>query len=80
MKHTFAKIIELEGHQVLVVRGWDDETGKETVTVTTLIKRFFMPSIVLGFSTKAERDKCWSEYGLEQAQAFVNQMAELMAG
>ena len=78
MKHTFAKIIELEGHQVLVVKGWDDETEKDTVIITT---RFdgVTPSITMGFGSEADADKCWSEYGPEQAQAFVNQMAELMA-
>lgn len=78
MKHTFAKIIELEGHQVLVVKGWDLETKKDTVSVTT---RFdgVTPSLTLGFDSEAAADKYLTEYGPEQAQAFVNEMAELMA-
>ncbi len=77
MKHTFAKVIELETHQVLVVKGWDDETGKDTITIST---RFdgVAPSMTLGFGSEDDADKCWSGYDTEQAQAFVKSITDMM--
>ena len=77
MKHTFAKVIELETHQVLVVKGWDYETGKDTITIST---RFdgVTPSMTLGFGSEDDADKCWSGYDTEQAQAFVKSITDMM--
>lgn len=76
MKHTFAKIIELDNHQVLVTKDFNSETDKYEVTITTHLDGV-APSATLGFATEEKAHECWNQFDQDQAEAFVHQMNDV---
>lgn len=76
-KITFCKIIELENHQVLIMKATDPDDYQFLVNVTTDFEDV-RPSIGMGFDDEAKRDKCFEDYNEEQAKKFIETMKEML--
>ncbi len=73
---VFAKIINTPTHQVLVTKDFG-EGGTYVVEVKTSFPLVY-PSILLGFDTREKRDKCFDEYDEAMADAFIQQVIEVI--
>lgn len=73
MKQTFFRIMELEGHQVLVSKDFNNEGEKNGDLVRI---EFFIEGVkvsnTLGFSTIDKRDNAFEKISNDLAQAYVD--------
>lgn len=77
MKEVFAKIIELESCQVLVYTEYEGEDDLYKLVEMTMFDGL-QPSIKMGFKSEESCQKVFTEYGKEQAEAFVKEMKSLV--
>lgn len=77
MKEVFTKIIELETCQVLVYTEYECDDDLYKLVETTNFDGV-QPSIKMGFESYEVCQKAFSEYGKEQAEAFVKEMKSLV--
>ena len=73
---SFCKIIDLPlGEQVLVMKSYDDEEGKEILQLFTDFDGS-IASVKLGFINEKKRDNSFDEYWLDNAIEFRNSVAQ----
>ena len=75
-KIQFAKIFELETHQVLITKDFEDDIFK--VNQTTDLDGC-VPTLALGFDNEDKRDKCFDDYTEENAKKFLETIFKMLA-
>jgi hypothetical protein len=76
MKNQFAKLFELDNHQVLVTKNYDqDETGKDVflMEVSTSLNSI-QPTMKAHYPTEEKRDQQFEKYDKHNAQKFLEHM------
>lgn len=77
MKNQFAKLFDLEDHQVLITKDEDEDAKEFSITQTTQIDGCD-PSASLFFTNQDIRDSAFDSYNKEAAQRFLDSMIELL--
>ena len=73
--NIFAKIFEVENHQVLIMK---DET-EDTYDVTQIVDlEEVRPVMTMGFETKEKRDDCFDKYSQKDAENFYNVILKML--
>jgi hypothetical protein len=72
----FAKILEVDNHQVLIVKEYDDEDDAYKVNQTTE-KEGVRITMAFGFTDKHSCDDCFSKYSDENARKFLESLTSL---
>lgn len=79
MKEVHFRIFELQSHQVLITKDFDDdEDSKPLITVT-----FFLDNVKVtqkaGYANEEDRDKNFIAFNDEKAQIFLNATMKMLA-
>lgn len=77
MKEVFFKIIELENHQVLLTKDFDEEDENPIISVTFFIEGCKIVNR-LGYDNEEQRDKVFLEFKDELAQILVDNILKMM--
>lgn len=73
----FAKILEVDNHQILVVKEYDGEENSYKVNQTTE-KNGMRITMAFGFTDKNACDDCFSKYSDENARKFLENLTSLL--
>lgn len=76
--NKFARLFELDDHQVLLMKDYDDEEEKFYVSQTTWIDSISY-SMRLGMKNEESRDKYFDKYNEEEAKRYVTSVTNLLA-
>lgn len=74
-KVVFAKIFELEKHQVLITKEYEDD--KFRINQTTDIDSC-VPTLALIFDNEEKRDQCFEDYTKDNAIKFVENVVKML--
>lgn len=77
-KIIFAKIFELDEHQVLITKEYEPEDDSFKVVQTTDFEDV-RPAVAWVFKDESVRDKCFDDYKESQAKEFVKSIQEMLA-
>lgn len=75
-KIQFAKIFELETHQVLITKDYEDHEKFKVNQITDL--EDCMPTLALVFDDEEKRDKCFDDYNEENAKKFLANILKML--
>jgi hypothetical protein len=75
MIKEFAKIFEIEDHQVLIMK---DDTEHEFEVKQIVDFDEVRPVMSLGFDSEEKRDECFNNYSKENAEKFYNVVSNML--
>ena len=77
MIQKFCKILEVQGHQVLI-RTTTNEEGEEAIVITTVLEGMEMSASITGFEKNNETiESKFEKTGQKNAEAFFQSMYNL---
>lgn len=76
--NKFARLFELDDHQVLLMKDYEDEEEKFYVSQTTWIDSISY-SMRLGMKNEESRDKYFDKYNEEEAKRYLTSVTNLLA-
>lgn len=74
----FARLFELENHQVLLMKDYDYEEETFYVSQITWIDNISY-SMKLGMKNEESRDKYFDKYSEEEAKRYLNSVTNILA-
>ncbi len=71
-KNTFCRVIELDEHQVLLMKTFpEQQEDSYEVEIHTIINGYIATKITAGFETEAEQDDMFRNYSRKEAEEHI---------
>lgn len=78
-KITFCKIVELENHQVLFIKNFDDADDKSPYKLEVSTRMEYVhPKVTMSFSTEDRLDAAFDKSSEEYAKKFISDIETIM--
>jgi hypothetical protein len=75
MKNEFAKLFEIEDHQILIMKD-ETEDGYEIKQIVDFEE--VRPIMSIGFDSEEKCNECFNKYGKEEAEKFYNVISNML--